>query len=348
MSRIKETSCILRLKRSWKQLVGEQSGKIYLTYSFHYLMWILFIIRKITARHAYARQTVRYVFHINDNGEVDIILPLCIDKKEKIIRFIGNLFSAGYNDAIYNSTNIDHINSIMEYLNVRYVGYNYALDDLLYESIITSSSFFKKNIQSCTLRECYAIKISGGRDEWYNGLSKSTRQNIRTAYNRMKTDEISYNLEVYNRVPNELRKELYLLYKKRLAEIVESEKAENPTGFVNGLKVLFHCNTNIYFMGARKLERAKTVVVFMNGKPAAFWIDFAEGNGIIIPRLSIDTEFGRYSPGGILISEYLSKVVDFHNTTSFVLDLSRGDESYKKVYGGEMYSNYLLRTDTKG
>ncbi len=342
MITVKVTNCIFRLKNDWKRLIDEETGKIYLTYSFHRLIWIIYSIRKIINRKLYKDFRIKYYYVKDIKKGVVLILPLCVNLQTKEIHFIGNLFSVGYNDAIYKTSNIEYIDYIFMYIKRYYEGYKFLFDDLLYDSIISRSGCLKKNTQSYTTRECFAINISGDRETWFSGLTKSTRQNLRTAYNRMKTDNVTYKLEQYEKAPNYIKMQLYILYKKRLNEIIDKEEIIKDDRFIDKLKIYFHCNTNVFFLGSSILKRGKIVVMYMNDKPSAFWIHFSENDGIIVPRLSIDTSFGRYSPGGILISEYLNKNINNINTSNFRLDLSRGNEPYKKVYGGKLYYNYML------
>lgn len=66
-------------------------------------------------------------------------------------------------------------------------------------------------------------------------------------------------------------------------------------------------------------------------------ISYDEIGGIVVPKLAIDTEFGKYSPGGILLAEFMKR----HSNT--FVDLSRGNEPYKEVYGGQLYYNYSIK-----
>lgn len=58
---------------------------------------------------------------------------------------------------------------------------------------------------------------------------------------------------------------------------------------------------------------------------------------ILVPRLSINMDYRRYSPGGLLINETI-KYISLKEFREF--DLQRGDESYKYNYGGTDYQNH--------
>ena len=52
-------------------------------------------------------------------------------------------------------------------------------------------------------------------------------------------------------------------------------------------------------------------------------------------RLAINEELDYYSPGRILMNELIKYL--FEKTDIEVLDMSRGDERYKKDFGGRSY-----------
>jgi len=59
---------------------------------------------------------------------------------------------------------------------------------------------------------------------------------------------------------------------------------------------------------------------------------------MLIPLLTINGAFSRFSPGGILITETIKFLIENHDYKYF--DLSRGDEKYKYAYGGKEHFNY--------
>ena len=78
---------------------------------------------------------------------------------------------------------------------------------------------------------------------------------------------------------------------------------------------------------------------------AAFLSGLIDKNSksVIIPRLSINDDFLKYSPGIVLINETAKKLAENKNIDN--LDLSKGDEQYKFSMGGEVY--YTMNFDVK-
>ena len=67
----------------------------------------------------------------------------------------------------------------------------------------------------------------------------------------------------------------------------------------------------------------------------AFMSGIQENHSFRVPRLSINDEFFKYSPGIILINETIKSLSVSHPKID--LDLGIGDEKYKKSMGGTEY-----------
>ena len=63
-------------------------------------------------------------------------------------------------------------------------------------------------------------------------------------------------------------------------------------------------------------------------------------NCYYVPRLCINNQFSRYSPGIVLLNEVVKVLID-EGVRYF--DLMRGDEPYKTAMGGFVHNNYKLR-----
>lgn len=90
-------------------------------------------------------------------------------------------------------------------------------------------------------------------------------------------------------------------------------------------------------------------VLYIEGDVAAFVSGLCcRDKRIILSRLAINTQYGKYSPGGILLSSVIKHIID-ENTNGTMdireLDLSQGGDGgmcYKKAYGGEPHFNYVF------
>lgn len=86
---------------------------------------------------------------------------------------------------------------------------------------------------------------------------------------------------------------------------------------------------------------ALTCVLYINGTIAAFLSGLVDNGRMIVPRLSIDDSFKRYSPGMLLVIETIKHLIDSTDVT--VLDLSQGKEQYKYNLGATEHFSYRFK-----
>lgn len=166
----------------------------------------------------------------------------------------------------------------------------------------------------------------------FSGLSKSQRQNIRTAYNRLNRENKSFSFlsTTNNQQAIALYNKCFKLYMKRQA-----------SKYGAGLKELlfykyFQCAlTDINFAFAFVIEKEIASVMIGFFDPVR--------NAVEIPILAVNDKYLFYSPGVLLICEtikHLTANTDYKN-----LDLCRGVEKYKKDMGGEIYytHNFFIK-----
>lgn len=108
------------------------------------------------------------------------------------------------------------------------------------------------------------------------------------------------------------------------------------------LKAIYEVKSGCATASLRQLPSAELYVLEIDHQPASFMIVYRHRDHLLMPRLAIDTSFGRYSPGILLILEATKRwmtegVVDF--------DMCRGDERYKKEMGG--INEPLCRIETR-
>lgn len=174
-----------------------------------------------------------------------------------------------------------------------------------------------------------AITFPKDYDEYFKGLSKSVRQNIRTAYNRINADGLSIEFRLYKE--HELPVDQVIdLYCQR-----HGQRYGVKTG---RLKKWFLKSQSFATRYYRFAPNAMTFILYIDKQPAAFLSGLSAGNRLVVPRLSIDDKFRRYSPGMLLVIETI-KFLQQHSSIE-VLDLSQGDEAYKYQLGACQHLSY--------
>lgn len=177
------------------------------------------------------------------------------------------------------------------------------------------------------------IRFGNDFDEYFKNLSKSARQNIRTAYNRLSSDDNTVEIEVFSGDDKLPIDDIINLYSQR-----HEKKYGVKTGF---LKKWFLKTQSFATQLYLHSPNALTFVLYVNGNMAAFMSGLSGNGRLIIPRLSIDETFKRYSPGMLLVVEaikYLIKTTDIR-----VLDLSQGQEQYKYNLGAVEHISFKYR-----
>ena len=268
------------------------------------------------------------------NEETVAIAPLHINDKRKEIYLLGHFSSVGHIDLIYSTCFSEKdFKNFMILLGKEYPGYVLMVERLSqYSPVYKYLTNYHHEFSPST---CVQIDIEQGYDAWFLSLSKSCRQNIRTSYNRLAREECALKyISVYNTKPEQaLIKDNLRLFSKRILEHSEMKKwLFYPMLFLkkrDGMsKALFEAKENIF------------ASIYINEQIAASCNGVIANDGrAIITRLSIETSLGKYSPGGILINELIKECSEKHPESKSI-DLSRGTEKYKYVYGGQEHFNY--------
>ena len=182
------------------------------------------------------------------------------------------------------------------------------------------------------------VDIKSSAQEWFSGLSKSIRQNIRTSYNRAVTDGVVFDFKM------EKGKDLSKGTVKKIMDTYVSRRRSFSDGLSKTKEMMIrYCHYNTRAM--TRLDTSIVATLWHGDTLAAFWAGYFSpaGESVTVPRLSINPVFSRYSPGSILINE---SIKEFHNTYPKIriFDLSSGTEKYKYDMGGVEYNTYTFST----
>ena len=195
-------------------------------------------------------------------------------------------------------------------------------------------------------RTSFHVPLSrfSSHDEYVASLPKNIYKNIRKAYNHLKTDGKTMELRRFdhsNMPDNAYMQSLWKLYFMRKT-IWRHKKSSVLTKWMNGVKSIAETYSGCASRSLKALRAAELYVMEIDSKPAAFMIVYRHRSHLLMPKLAIDTDFGRYSPGILLILE-ASRIWISEGIADF--DMCRGDERYKKEMGG--INEPLCRIDCK-
>jgi len=161
-------------------------------------------------------------------------------------------------------------------------------------------------------------------------LSKSTRQNLRTAANRLEKDGRKYRLitNYYNSLDEQI---------KQCISIYHDRQKEKYGKNILNLLLVKSINFTTRMM---KKNQGLLVALEIDGNIAAFMFGYINmrDKSFEVPKLAVDPKYGFYSPGMLLVSKTIEFL--FNDTDIRNLDLCRGTEEYKMKMGGEIYNTY--------
>ena len=261
----------------------------------------------------------------NENAEIVALIPL-LEYKGGRAQLFG--FPNGFNESsfVYDRTKISVAECVKLILSV------YPQFEILKVDERTALfELVEKEGENIKYTKNVAINFGGNFDDYFASLSKSVRQNVRTAYNRMKTDDCDFQFRCLNPQDDKhiILSDVIDLYCSR-----HEERYGVKTGW---LKKWFLKHQSFATKLYLKSPCASTFLLTINDKPAAFMSGLRNSERFLVPRLSIASEFKRYSPGLILICETIKYLIA--NTSIETLDLGQGEESYKYQMGGVEHSS---------
>ncbi len=315
---VRKTNSFSKIRQEWKELYENNTELSY--YQSVQIMDVLWhnllpyrLVLRISPRF--------YVF--TENEKIVMILPLFKKWFSNIHTGYGFKAGLGYIDAAYPKDIDDE--TITECLKILGEEDDIRLNIEHVQSKTALGRWLIRNGGAYAEEGYTVIDLPEDYETYYCSLSKHMKQNLRTAYNRLKTDEGEYEFacipyaEMHG-LENELQK-LYL------------ERQVNKYG--KGRLYKFFVK---YIDLGTKIQRVKDVderafILRINGRLAAYYDGIFSDRGITVPRLAIADGFNRYSPGVMLLNESIKYLIENGEKS---VDLTHGTENYKLSMGGRV------------
>ena len=276
----------------------------------------------------------------DEKDEILMIAPL---KKEIFggkYKMLGDLQGCGATGFIFKPSMSESDRELCLDLLFDRIGKRAAIRRVKENDVICSYLHGKKLVKSLSKVECVAVSLPENYDEYISSLSSSVRQNIRTAYNRLKRDGKSLELKIYRggQIPEDVRKEVMKVYIGRLFSKYKKKSGLLLWYYLLKYNYIKHDTKSLF-----ELSNAFHSILYIDGKIAAFanGLQDFQGNQIVVPRLAIDINCKFYSPGYLLLCETVKYLIE--NTNVRCYDLSRGTEKYKFDLGGKSYWTHSFR-----
>jgi CelD/BcsL family acetyltransferase involved in cellulose biosynthesis len=324
-----------KLKAAWTKWEKQKDASPFIYYGY---MKHVYTFTKL-----FIAQYKPLIYCIKDpNGEILAIAPLKKNIFKGQIKMLGDIQGCGMADFLFNPTIDEDKRTQCIEMFIEKMGSSAVLRRINSDSQLVKYLDEHCNIVSKKTTDlCVSLNLASTFDEHFSTLSSSVRQNVRTAYNRMKRDGRSLEMKIYDfstKMPDECKKELMVLYMRRLFAKYKRYK---------GIKLWYERFVYQYAKHDTKSlftqENQFHVILYIDGKMAGFMNCFKDyaNTRIVVPRLAINEEFRFYSPGYIMLCETIKHLTE--KTPIRILDLSRGNEKYKFDLGGQAYETMSLK-----
>lgn len=282
------------------------------------------------------------------DNQICAVAPLLINHCNKTVVFRGFYTHASPLGLIYsNDWSYDAFSDFIHAIQTKYPKYAFCSDRVLENTRLCDYLLAYSNEHNLehSKTTCVSICISGGYDNWYQSLSKNTRQHIRQCYNRISKDNVHMEVKCI-RGGNEKTLSIW----KRMLLFSEHTLYKSDISFGVLYKLVHFAEAvNKFFdpmtKALNKLKQSFQLELYLNGELAAFLSGFvSEGNVIIFPRLSVNSKFSSYSAGILVHCEAIKYLSDNtqNNLNIDYLDLGIAYD-YKYKYGASDYFDYSFR-----
>lgn len=250
--------------------------------------------------------------------------------------FLGTGGETDYNDLCYFRANVsnEEISMLIEELLLHAKQRVLNISQVQHESPL----FLWANNNAIHIKNntCAKIILKTSFDDYMKSLSKSTRQNIRTAKNRLISDKKEFQIVCFNNqdVSPILADSLLTVYEQR--RIIKNKKRTLKQVILEIYRKYLKKRYNILREAIIHLDNKYLAVIYIDNKIAAYLFGLKDCSGLIcIMQVAINDEYKRYSPGMLLITKVVEELISAGNIRC--LDLTNGDEKYKFDLGAEAH-----------
>lgn len=282
---------------------------------------------------------------VEEDGQPCMIAPLWIIKRSfrilnrKGIYLIGRFSFSDYLNFIYQSFDSAAFDYLLKDLRKRY-----GTKKVCFEDFRDSTSIYRHIVNSYNIIEnkrfpCVTLQLPPSEEEYHKMLSKNSRQNLRTANNRLQKDGKTL---VFNDDDQQVdRQECMKLREEKLSV----KYADFSLYWKYKYRIIHRLRYRFAsFIPLIHFSKCKVMTAYdENGILRAFFnYDYdPNGKSIRIMAAGTDLDFARYSPGMLLMHQFILKAIQEGKLQ--IVDFTRGDEKYKFALGGQLFYNHRVK-----
>lgn len=278
-------------------------------------------------------------FLVRVDGIPQAILPLLVTVFPKKKVEMTSWKTAGVNNAavrydLIREGDLHIFNRLLSFVSSRYKGFDVKLNDM------PADSPFVKDMSLCEglktkLRNSYHVPLCDFEnfDAWYASLSKNIHKSVSRCRNHFTHGDLRCGFRVFdrdNQPDSDYWKKLWRLYFLRKIDWKNRDRSPLRRAYAY-YEAAREMSGGMKTQSFSRLDASRLFVFEINGEPAAFSLVYLWEGCAVMPKFAIDMRWSSHSPGFLLLVEimkwcYAEGVTDF--------DFCRGDEPYKKRFGG--------------
>ena len=337
------TDDLNELKTDWSHLFDADLNSYCQDFSF--MKGIDLFTQKNIFSRLYFHKLFYYV--VKKNEEIVLIAPLYVSKRTACLA--GMNASINYMGFIHGK-NLQESDVIFlfDYLKLKKItnlktGFILNTDSVIYGIINSLHSKYE-----ITSHESVNVQLNNNFssfENYFNSLSKSTRQNYRTSLNRIRKDGRQYSITYFGgsnietQIPSEIILEFLKMHRNRIdSKYMDKNRSKILSCILRPIRRMIYgkqLKDTVAYCCMKEKNHQLLAMLSIDDTPAAFFYGLIQKTRISFLRVCVDEKnFGFYSPGMILGIETIK-----HFFSEFtVFDFTCGTESYKYKLGCE--NNY--------
>lgn len=324
------------LKKEWNQLEKGEDMTYYQSY--HWYECIMKFMPEKKDRYG------SVFLCVYGGGKLQLICPLWIIFKttnlvnKPGIYLLGRRGWSDYLNVVYDDCPSETFKFIFDYVKDKWQIRKFCLEQLkeqtrFYQYVSTSFSLHKDIVTTCV-----NLSLPENSEKYKKLLSKNSRQNIRTARNRLLKDGLNIKFSFDD------KPDLKICKSMRAKRVAKKNEAKTVVDWLRHLKRALKSKMEIGFPSYLPFEADKVshfMTAYIDNELAAFFnYAFDEHHSeILLMAVGTNEKFIRYSPGMLLVYEYVTSQIESKEIN--ILDFTRGNEPYKYHLGG---SNHLIHS----
>ncbi len=344
MINIRYFTNLKEIRNEWVQIFKNSSQSYFTSPQWHAVVLSLLQNTHLTKR----LNRLHYFTASSDDSTVTEVVGFFYIKNRfgKKTLIFGHLMNySDYYDFVYKK----NLSASLAENMVAKIADDFKVDEIQFNHLSPHSKFLQPlrshRKYQITGLECVAVHLSDNYENYLKTLSKSVRQNLRTARNRVEKNNLDFGYQILtqkdiDQIDFQRLKDLYL----QRNTFKNEEASFWKTRVIQFLDNGFSMEKDMFDIPAIKETDFTLGVLYLNGELAAYFFGFRAAESIEINRVVINDEFKFYSPGLLLLNEYIKREIP---AGLRLFDLTLGDEKYKYDLGGRTHLVYNLKKEIR-